>query len=391
MTDPIAIIGGGPAGLMAAEIIAQAGLPVTLHDRMPTLGRKLLLAGRGGLNLTHTEALPAFLARYGTAATALRPALDAFPPEALMQWCRDLGQEVFTGSSGRVFPKAMKASPLLRAWRGRLAGLGVQVQTRHHWLGWDDTGALQFADGTTLRPAATVLAMGGASWPALGADGGWVNTLPGLVTPLQPTNCGFSVDWSAPFRARCAGQPLKRIAIRFHDQVVRGEAMVTEAGIEGGAIYALSSRLRGAVPAQIQIDLRPDMDAQTLLTRLSLPRRGQSLSTFLRKALGLPPVAIGLVQEALHRGHEADVATLIKACPVALRAPFPIARAISSAGGVKLSAVNAQFMLHSNPGVFVAGEMLDWEAPTGGYLLLACLATGAAAGRGVLEWVGAGT
>ena len=391
----VAVIGGGPAGLMAAEVIAGGGADVTLFDRMQSVGRKLLMAGRGGLNLTHSEDLPRLLARYGPGRPAIEPAISAFPPADLIAWCENLGQPTFVGSSGRVFPRALKASPLLRAWLRRLDTLGVRMLPRHDWGGWTDAGALLFhtPDGELeITADAVVLALGGASWPRLGADGGWVAFLNAPVTPLRPANCGFAVTWSEPFRARFAGTPLKRVTIGFAGRSVRGEAMITEAGIEGGAIYALSAALRDAIaatgPITLTIDLRPDLAPDILARKLAAPRRGQSLSTFLRKAAGLSPLAVGLVQEARHNGAaEIDLATLIKSAPVRLEAPFPLARAISSAGGLALDALDARFMLRGRPGVFAAGEMLDWEAPTGGYLLQAAFSTGAAAGRGVLAWL----
>ena len=389
----VAVIGGGPAGLMAAETMAHAGLAVSVFDRMPSLGRKLLMAGRGGLNITHSEPLDRFRARYGAAAGWMGPHLDAFPPAALVAWCAALGQPTFVGSSGRVFPQSMKASPLLRAWLGRLSDLGVRIVPRADWTGWIAEGALRFRDGSIFAADATVLALGGASWPRLGADGGWTSLLPGVaITPLQPANCGFAVRWSEIFHSRHAGTPLKRIALSFAGQTVRGEAMITAAGIEGGAIYALSSALRDAIArdgtALLQIDLRPDLDPAALAALLAEPRRGNSLANFLRKRIGLTPVAIGLVQEALHDGADAAaLATLVKALPVRLTAPFGLARAISTAGGIALEELDARLMLRHRPGVFIAGEMLDWEAPTGGYLLQGCLATGRAAGQGVIDWL----
>ncbi|MDB5371693.1 MAG: family flavoprotein [Belnapia sp.] len=387
----VAVIGGGPAGLMAAEVLAEAGAAVTVFDRMPSPGRKFLIAGRGGLNLTHAEPLPGFLTRYGEAAVRLEPAIAAFPPEALVEWAVRLGQPVFTGSSGRIFPKALKSSPLLRAWLGRL-GLGVTLQARHRWEGWDAAGALRFATpegAVSVRPDAVVLALGGASWPRLGSDGAWAGLLPGMV-PFRPSNCGFLVPWSAVFRQRFEGTPLKRIALEFAGQRVRGEAVVTAAGIEGGAVYALSAPLREAIAtagqALLRLDLRPDLDAPALAARLDGPRGGVSLANHLRRA-GLPPVAIGLVQEALHAGATAPLSALVKALPLPLTGTAPIARAISSAGGVGWGELDGQFMLRARPGVFLAGEMLDWEAPTGGYLLQACFSTGAAAARGVLAWL----
>lgn len=394
----IAVIGGGPAGLMAAEVIARDGanVSVTVFERMPSMGRKLLMAGRGGLNITHSEPAERFRVRYGAATDWMSARLAAFPPEALVDWCEKLGQPTFIGSSGRVFPRAMKASPLLRAWLTRLGELGVNLVTRARWTGWTGDGALRFADGRTCQADAVVLALGGASWPRLGADGSWTTLLPDIapdisLTSLQPANCGFHVAWSEHFRARHAGAPLKRIALCFAGQSVRGEAMITANGIEGGAVYALSAVLRDAIArdgsALLHIDLRPDLTTAELAGRLEQPRRGASLANFLRKQIGLPPVAIGLVQEALHAGATASLTDLVKALPVRLTAPFGLARAISTAGGIALSELDERLMLRRRPGVFVAGEMLDWEAPTGGYLLQGCLATGAAAGHGVLDWL----
>ncbi|GGI98863.1 NAD(FAD)-utilizing dehydrogenase [Neoroseomonas lacus] len=375
---------------MAAEAAAEAGASVTVFDHMPSPARKLLIAGRGGLNLTHSEPLERFLDRYGTARGRLAAAIRAFPPEALVAWCEGLGQPTFTGSSGRVFPKAMKSSPLLRAWLARLAGRGVTLRTRHRWLGFAADGALRFAtpEGEHLeRPRATVLALGGASWPRLGSDGGWVSLLADCaIAPLRPSNMGFAVAWSGALRARFAGTPLKRIALSFDGTTVRGEAVVTERGIEGGAVYALSAALRDAIAAMgeatLLVDLRPDVAREELARRLGGRPGAVTLSNHLRRAGGLAPVAIALVQEALHAGAARDdLAALVKAVPVRLTAPFAIERAISSAGGLAWSEVDESFMLTRHPGVFACGEMLDWEAPTGGYLLQACFATGRAAGR----------
>ncbi len=396
MTDPTqtaAIIGGGPSGLVAAEILADAGVAVTIFDHMPSFGRKLLMAGRGGLNLTHSEPLERFLTRYGAARDWLEPAIRAFPPDALIAWCHALGQETFTGSSARVFPRAMKASPLLRAWLARLTAAGVIFRPRHRWIGWSDAGALRFTspDGPiTENPGITILAAGGASWPRLGSDAQWTEYLPGCVAPFKPNNCGFLMDWSAHLRVRCAGRPLKRIALTAAGRTVRGEATISETGLEGGVVYALSAPIRDAIaahgPLRAHLDLRPDLDIVALSGRLATPRRGQSLSVFLRKQAGLPAEAIVLVQEALHNGADpSDLAGLIKAVPLIFRAPYPITGAISSAGGLSRDAVDAHFMLRDRPGVFAAGEMLDWEAPTGGYLLQACFSTGVAAARGALE------
>jgi uncharacterized flavoprotein (TIGR03862 family) len=400
----IAIIGAGPAGLMAAEVIARGGARVTVYDVMPSAGRKFLMAGRGGLNLTHGEPLPAFLARYREAEARLAPVITAFSPEQLRQWSEALGQPTFIGSSGRVFPKAMKASPLLRAWLRRLDSMGVTFALRQRWTGWDDDGRLRFQtpEGPHVVEAqATVLALGGASWPRLGSDGGWVATLAArgiAVSPLRSANCGFTVAWSEIFRDRFEGQPLKGVALTFGARTVRGEGVVTRGGLEGGAIYALSADLREAIAqageATLHIDLRPDLAASDLLTRLSLPRGKQSLSNVLRKAAQLSPVAIGLLQEAaivagakLATLSPSALAELIKAVPVPLDGVAPIARAISTAGGISFDELDADFMIRRLPGVFAAGEMLDWEAPTGGYLLQASFATGTAVGRGVLKWL----
>jgi uncharacterized flavoprotein (TIGR03862 family) len=399
----VAIIGAGPAGLMAAEVIAQGGAHVTVFDAMPSVGRKFLMAGRGGLNLTHSEPLPSFLARYGQANPALLAAVEAFPPDQLRAWCEALGQPTFVGSSGRVFPKAMKASPLLRVWLRRLDALGVAFSVRHRWTGWNDGGQLAFdtPDGQKIVDArATVLALGGASWPRLGSDGGWATMLRAKgvsVSSLKPANCGFIVNWSPVFRDRFEGSPLKGIALSFGGRSVRGEAVITRGGIEGGAVYALSAELREAIltlgQATLHVALRPDISSGDLARRLSAPRGKQSFSNWLRKAAQLQPVGIGLLQEAAVNSGKPltslpaeKLAELINAVPVALTGIAPISRAISSAGGIAFDELDASFMIRRLPGTFAAGEMLDWEAPTGGYLLQACFATGVAAGRGVLRW-----
>ncbi len=400
----VAVIGGGPSGLMAAETLARGGASVTVYDRMPSLGRKFLLAGRGGLNLTHSEDLDLFLPRYGAAELRLCDAVRSFPPQALRAWCEELGQPTFVGSSGRVFPTAMKASPLLRAWLGRLRELGVQFKLRHRWAGWNEAGRLLF-DSPGGRIAfsadATVLALGGASWPRLGSDGAWAPLLRSkdiAVAPLQPSNCGFAVHWSAHFRDRFEGQPLKGIELHFQAAKARGEAVITKLGLEGGAIYALSSQIRNAIEekgeALLRIDLRPGVSVAGLESALSSPRHKQSLSTFLRKAAKLAAPAVGLLHEAaIAEGLRlADVtpralAEFIKGVPVRLTAAAPIDRAISTAGGVSFPEIDHAFMLRAKPGVFAAGEMLDWEAPTGGYLLQACFATGRAAAQGALHWI----
>ncbi|WP_309606426.1 TIGR03862 family flavoprotein [Phenylobacterium sp.] len=397
----VAVVGGGPAGLMAAEVLAQAGCAVTVYDRMPSVGRKLLMAGRGGLNLTHSEPIEPFLARYGAAAGWLAPAIDAFPPQAVVAWAQGLGQTTFVGSSGRVFPKALKASPLLRAWLARLQGLGVAFRPRHDWTGWDAKGQLGFTTPQgkiAVAPDATVLALGGASWPKLGSNGAWASVLgkAGVaVVPLQPANAGFDVAWSDILRDRFAGEPLKGVAITFGRVRVRGEAMVTRHGLEGGAIYALSAALREAIAkdgsARLWIDLRPDAGADLLAAKIALQPASQSTANRLRKALHLTPLETNLLRESHGKDLPADpaaMATAIKGAPLTLTAMRPIDRAISTAGGVALSAVDEDLMLLARPGVFVAGEMLDWEAPTGGYLLQASFATGAAAARGVLRRLG---
>jgi uncharacterized flavoprotein (TIGR03862 family) len=399
----VAVIGAGPAGLMAAEVLAQGGVSVTVYDAMPSAGRKFLMAGRGGLNLTHSEPLPAFLARYREARPHLAAAIEAFPPQALRDWSHALGQETFTGSSGRVFPKAFKASPLLRAWLRRLDAMGVRLVLRHRWTGWDAQGHLQFQtpDGPRVVDAnATVLALGGASWPRLGSDGGWVEILAAKgvkISPLRPANSGFTVAWSDIFRDRFEGQPLKGVALTFGPHTVRGEAIITRTGIEGGAVYALSAELREAVGKGrviLHVALRPDLDTRGLIAKVSAPKGKQSLSNFLRKAVSLSPVAIGLLQEAIRASgtslaslSSVDLASLINAVPIELTGVAPIARAISAAGGVAFSELDADFMIHRLPGMFAAGEMLDWEAPTGGYLLQASFATGVAAGRGALKYL----
>jgi uncharacterized flavoprotein (TIGR03862 family) len=390
---------------MAADVISAAGgVHVTLYDRMPTVGRKFLMAGRGGLNLTHGEDLEAFLARYGTRAPMMRAAIEAFPPSAVQAWCESLGQPTFVGSSGRVFPKAMKTSPLLRAWLKLLDERGVELRTRHHWSGWDDAGRLVFEtpDGRQIVEAdAVVLALGGASWPGLGSDGMWSPVLEraGIaVAPLVPSNCGFTVAWSQVMRKRFQGEPLKRIAVTHGSETVRGEAILTAAGIEGGVIYALSGPIRDAIlsagETTVTIDLRPDVRNEIIKRALEAGPGKQSFSSFIRKAAQLSPVAIGLLQEQAHatsaplaKMTPTALAALLKSLPLRLTGVAPIARAISSAGGIAFDELRPDFMLARRAGVFVAGEMLDWEAPTGGYLLQACFSTGATAGKGVVNWL----
>ncbi|MEA2891522.1 MAG: hypothetical protein QOI05_2315 [Bradyrhizobium sp.] len=400
----VAVIGAGPAGLMAAEVLAQSGVRVTIYDAMPSAGRKFLMAGRGGLNLSHSEPLPEFLTRYGPAERYLAPAIAAFPPDALRAWSEALGQPTFIGSSGRVFPQAFKASPLLRAWLRRLDAMGVRLELRHRWTGWDGDGRLLFqtSDGEhVVGSSATVLALGGASWPRLGSDGGWVETLVTrgvLIKPLLPSNCAFGVRWSPVFQERYAGHPLKNIALRFGGSIVRGEIMLTQTGIEGSPVYALSAPLREEIhthgSAVLFVALRPDMSTPELTARLNAPRGKNPVATHLRRKLKLTPAAIGLIQEAaLALGDPLavmpmdELAINVNSVPVFLTSIAPIARAISTAGGISFDELDPDFMIRKLPGVFAAGEMLDWEAPTGGYLLQASFATGAAAGRGALKWI----
>jgi hypothetical protein len=388
---------------MAAETLASAGARVTVFDRMPSAGRKFLIAGRGGLNLTHAEPLPRFLGRYRDAPPLLTGAIRDFAPEAVVRWCEDLRQPTFVGTSGRVFPKAMKASPLLRAWLRRLGEQGVEFRPRHAFAGWRN-GALVFntPDGQITGPAsACILALGGASWPHLGSSGDWVAAFraEGIsVAPLQPSNCGFHARWSETFAARFAGAPLKDIALSCGGEGVRGEAIITRDGLEGGAIYAMSGSLRRAIDADseavLRIDFRPNVSAEAVAARLTAPRCKQSFANVLRKAAHLSPPAIGLLREsaqqhglALQAMTPDTLASFIKATPVMLHAAAPIERAISSAGGVRFAELDARFMLKRRPGMFVAGEMLDWDAPTGGYLLQACFATGRAAALGALGWL----
>ncbi|MEQ1781026.1 MAG: TIGR03862 family flavoprotein [Hyphomonadaceae bacterium] len=389
------IVGAGPAGLAAAELLASEGWVVTIHERMPNPARKFLLAGRGGLNLTHSEPLDAFLTRYGDARSRLEPTIAAFTPADLRAWCEGLGIETFVGSSGRVFPKQMKASPLLRAWLARLGALGVTLAPRSHWMGWQgDALVFDTPDGERIEQAdATVFALGGASWPRLGSDGAWQAAFAergARITPLRPANSGFVVGWSSVFRDRFAGEPIKRAGFSFAGNRVRGEAIISRYGIEGGAIYALGGPVRTAIEANgeaiIAIDLMPDLSVDAIASRLTTERK-DSTPNRLRKA-GLSPAAASLLREDV-RGSALpatpqEMAERIKDLRIRLGGVAAIDRAISTAGGITWDSLNADFSLKADPRTFIAGEMLDWEAPTGGYLLQACFATGRAAAHGVL-------
>ncbi|NJD25723.1 MAG: TIGR03862 family flavoprotein [Betaproteobacteria bacterium] len=397
----VAIVGGGPAGLMAAERLAAVdGLEVAIFEAMPTLGRKFLMAGKGGMNITHAEPLPAFVARYGDRAALMAPLLDAFGPQALRDWIHGLGIDTFVGTSGRVFPREMKAAPLLRAWLHRLRQAGVRTHVRHRWLGWNAAGELRFAtpEGEAVwRADATVLALGGGSWPQLGSDAAWVPLLAACGVPvarLRPANCGFDVAWSAHLSGRFAGAPVKAVAASAGGAFVPGEFNITAGGIEGGLVYALSAALRDALErdghATLTLDLAPGRPLEKLAADLAHPRGRDSVANHLRRRAGIDGVKAGLLREfgQIDRSTAAvALAGAIKALPVPLVAPRPLAEAISSAGGVDFAALDERQMLRDLPGVFCAGEMLDWEAPTGGYLLTGCLATGHAAGDGAAAWL----
>ena len=400
----LAVVGGGPAGLMAAETAAAAGFRVEVFDAMPSVARKFLLAGKGGMNITHAEPYDRFLTRYGDRQSDLQPILDAFGPDALRTWIHELGIDTFVGSSSRVFPADMKAAPLLRAWLHRLRAQGVGFRMRHRWQGWNADGSLRFVTPEGERSCAaiaTILALGGGSWAKLGSDGTWVPLLQAQgieVAPLKPANCGFDVTaWSDHFRARFAGEPLKGVAARIGGsgaEMRRGECMITASGIEGGLVYALSAGLRDTIEhdgsATLEFDLLPDRDVAQVAAEVARPRGSRSLASHLQSRLGLKGVKSGLLREVLGAAGFADtrkLATAIKCLPLTLRAPRPLDEAISSAGGVRFTALDEHLMLRARPGTFVAGEMLDWEAPTGGYLLTACFASGHTAARGALEWL----
>ena len=418
----VAIIGGGPAGLMAAEVLSRAGVAVHLFDAMPSVGRKFLLAGKGGLNLTHAEPLDSFVTRFGTAQDRVQPMLQHWGPQAVRDWAAGLGIDTFVGTSNRVFPTDMKAAPLLRAWLHRLrhpdeGGVPVVFHMRHRWQGWTGSpgGPLSFnapSGQVQIQARATVLALGGASWARLGSDGAWLPWLEAAgvaVSPLLPSNCGFDVagsaahgvaqGWSSHFSERFAGQPFKSVAIRATDSQGqqfhrKGEFVATATGVEGSLVYAASSLLRDEIArngqASFDIDLLPDRSAEHVLAQVRHPRGSRSLSSHLKSRLGLDGIKMGILHERLDKDAMNDpvrLAASIKALPVTVCTARPIDEAISSAGGVRWAALNPDLMVQANSGLFCAGEMLDWEAPTGGYLLTACLASGVAAGEGVRRWI----
>jgi uncharacterized flavoprotein (TIGR03862 family) len=395
----VAVIGGGPAGLMAAEVLIQGGPQVDLYDSMPSLGRKLLMAGKSGLNITHSEPYEKFVTRYGTRQKEIDAYLNKFTPDELRTWAQELGVETFIGTSGRVFPVKMKASPLLRAWLKRLQNNGVKIHTRHVWKGWENDSLLfETPNGKVkIKPDALVLALGGASWPGLGSSGAWVQWLEQAgvkVEAFRPSNCGFDVNWSSHFREKYHGHPLKPVILTFQDFNAQGEFIVTKTGVEGSLIYAASSRLRDEIDskgiATIVLDLAPDWAREKLINALSRPRGARTFSSHLEKTIRFKGVKVGLLHEFVSKETFSSLektADAIKGLSVPLIGIRPIEEAISSAGGVKFEELDSRLMIKKIPGVFCAGEMLDWEAPTGGYLLTACMATGRAAGAGVLEWL----
>lgn len=401
----VVIIGGGPAGLMAAETAVTAGATVELYDAMPSVGRKFLLAGKGGLNLSHAEPMESFLARYGTRRALLEPAIRSFPPAALRAWARELGVETFVGTSGRIFPTDLKAAPLLRAWLRRLRQIGVRFCIRHRWCGWDREGKLLFTSPRgpqSVQADAVVLALGGGSWPKFGSDAAWIQILAEqniAIAPLKPANCGFDVQWSEHFRAKFAGHPVKTVQATLKaidGTTIRrmGQFVITANGVEGGAIYMVSAQVRDVIAtegtATLWLDLAPDRSLQRLMEDLSRARGKCTMATHLKRYAGIAGVKAGLLREIVSKDMPADpirLAAAIKSLPLTLVAPRPLEEAISTAGGVSFEALDRRLMLHSLPGVFCAGEMMDWEAPTGGYLLTACLATGRLAGHGAITWV----
>lgn len=401
-TTSVVVIGAGPAGLMAAEVLSRAGIKVDVYDAMPSAGRKFLMAGKGGLNITHSEHYRQFIAHYGASTAQLQPIVERFPPALLVDWVQGLGIKTFVGSSGRVFPEAMKAAPLLRAWLHRLRAAGVRLHMRHRWVGWQPANNLMLSFDTPqgvkdISATGVILALGGASWPQLGSNGAWQPLLTeyGIAfNPFKPSNCGFDVNWSEIFRTRFAGQPLKSVAITFNNQTRQGDCVITESGLEGGLIYALSACLRDEIynngTALLQVDLTPNIPLPTLIARVSQPRGKQSLTNHLRKIAHLDALKQGLLREVLTAeaiNNPDKLSAAIKALPIKLLAPRPISEAISSAGGVSFQELDQQLMLQKIPGAFCAGEMLDWEAPTGGYLLTACFASGVIAAEGMINWL----
>ena len=408
MTRSVAVIGGGPAGLMAAETLGRAGIAVTVYEHMPSVGRKLLLAGRAGLNITHSEPVDKLIARYGVAKDALEPAIRAFTPHDLRVWSATLGEPTFVGSTARVFPSSFRATPLLRAWLARLEELGVKIEPRHRWLGWAESAdgrpdplvsTFSRPDGSSVEVASesTVFALGGASWPRVGSDGGWVDVFrrAGVaVNDLRAANGGVRIPWTQHFADRFAGVPLKNVAVSVGGSSIRGDAMITSHGLEGGPIYSHSGAIRDALDRDgrcvIRVDLQPDLTTDQLSDRLGKRRAKDSTATFLHRTIGLKPASASLLRESTGNQTptgQADLAALVKSVSLIVEAAMPIARAISSAGGISLTEVDESFMLHRLPGTFVAGEMLDWEAPTGGYLLQACFSTGRAAALGAVCWL----
>ena len=392
---PVAVVGGGPAGLIAAEVLASAGCDVVVYEHKRSVGRKMLLAGRGGLNITHTEPIEDLLSRYGDGRANLEPAIRAFTPSDLADWCERRGEPVFAGSSGRVFPDSFRATPLLREWLKHLDGLGVVVQTGHRFVGWDPTGALRLETDEgekSVRHAACLFALGGASWPRVGSDGSWVEAFMRYdidVAALEPANAALRVDWSPQIRAKFDGEPIKNAIFRAGEAEARGDAVVTEQGLLGGPIYGISAAIRSMKEPDVIIDLHPDLDHAGLTDRLSKRRKGASAASWLASA-GVAPVAVALVREITGNQIPNDpeaLAHVLKALRLPVEGLASIERAISSAGGVRFRNLDERFMVVKRPGVFVAGEMLDWEAPTGGYLLQACFSTGVAAANGVLAWL----
>ncbi len=400
MNHSVVIIGGGPAGLMVAEVLIQQGVKVDVYDSMPSLGRKFLMAGMGGLNLTHSEPFEKFVSRYGNRRENIEPMLKSFGSDELIKWASGLGIETFVGTSGRVFPKEMKSSPLLRAWLKRLDEAGVNFHLGHKWLGWNADRSLKFETaqgGKTVHADAVVLALGGGSWAKLGSDGAWVKWLDQAgvkVEALKPSNCGFDAAWTPHFRERFDGQPLKSVVLSFGTFRQQGEFIVTKDGVQGSLIYAASASIRDEIEARgkamILLDLSPDRSHEWLVEKLSKPRGSRSMSSHLEKTVGLKGVKVGLLHEFMPKEDFVNmerVAAFIKQMPIPLIAPRPLDEAISSAGGVTFESLDENLMIKSLPGVFCAGEMLDWEAPTGGYLLTACFASGRAAAAGMLKWL----